>query len=36
MAFHETVAAVLVMLDAATEVGACADEPWLATILIYP
>jgi hypothetical protein len=36
IADHETVAVVPVILDAVTEVGACGDEPWLATILIYP
>ena len=36
MAFHDTVALFEVTLDAVTEVGACADEPWFPTTLMYP
>lgn len=36
IALHDTVALFEVTLDAVTEVGACADEPWFPTTLMYP
>jgi hypothetical protein len=35
-AVQDTVAVVPVTLDDEIGVGACADEPWLATIVKYP